>query len=69
MGRAGGGSGPSEAADAGDLLGRGAHAVPADGVLKHVLDDGFVEPHVEVVVGRQLPCRARPATVEKAGSR
>ena len=60
---------PSEAADAGDLLRRGAHAVAANGVVEHVVDDRLVKPCVKVVVGRQLACGARPATVEEAGRR
>jgi hypothetical protein len=60
---------PSEAADAGELLWRGAHSVTTDGVLEHEVDDRLVEPRIEVVVCRQLPCGAGPATIEEAGPR
>ena len=53
LGRGVGGA-PAEAAQARALLRGGADAVAADGVLVHVVDDGGVEPVVEVVVGRQL---------------
>ena len=58
---------PAEAADARQLLGPGAHAVPADSVLEKWDDDGLVEPGVKLLVGRELACGPRPAAVEEAG--